>query len=135
MLSRGAKGLQVVKHTHGHGLLVHWLNHSGSTFYPPKRALKSQSCSNDLKSLQYVRTHANSSKKEVMEDSSFLRVTELMPIKGQLSSLFHKWSVATQQISLGKIKKKRKSQNNFLKIKYQQGSNPLPKRPHIKLQG
>lgn len=52
--------------------------------------------------------------------------------KRPTSSLFRKWAVATQLISLGKIKrkkkKKRKSQNSFfLKIKYQQGSDPLPK--------
>ena len=55
---------------------------------PPNMHLKSRSFSNYLKSMQYytcVHTHTQApSKKEVMEDSSFLKVTELRPIKGQL---------------------------------------------------
>lgn len=76
------------KHVCGHRLLhpmaeslkLHILCH-------PNKHLKSQSFSNDLKSMQYIHvyTHTHTpSKKEVMEDSSFLKVTELMPIKGQL---------------------------------------------------
>ena len=80
------------KHVCGHGLL-HPMAESLKlhVLCPPNMHLKSQSFSNDSKSMQYihVRTHTHThtqapSKKEVMEDSSFLKVTELMPIKGQL---------------------------------------------------
>lgn len=53
----------------------------------PNMNLKSQSFLNDLKSMQFIHVYTHTqvpSKKKVMEDSSFLKVTELMPIKGQL---------------------------------------------------
>lgn len=91
MLNGGTRrNYQINKHCVATGSSVRWLSHSGSTFYPPKYELKFKAVG--MKSRWYTcrhahahkHAHAHSSQKEVTDNPSFLKVTELMTIKGQL---------------------------------------------------